>query len=146
MLFQLNSHQSYHGGYGFSVQYRLRILFLSGAILRSQLRPLPIQANTRDLMRFRSHNLTISISWHRNMGIHWTEKVCKIWNCCTLSVSHDLGTSLSTQYCNQTLLKKIRYNKRQHSAGFAYQLKYWAHCTTRYVSMVTYLVVTSPVA
>ena len=40
--------------------------------------------------------------------------------------------------------KRIRDNKRRHSAGFAQRLKYWAHCTTRYVSMVTYLVVTSP--
>ena len=41
------------------------------------------------------------------------------------------------------ILKSIRDNKRRYSAGFAYRLKYWAHCTTRYISVVTYLVVTS---
>ena len=42
------------------------------------------------------------------------------------------------------ITKRIKDNKRPHSAGFAYRLKYWAHCATGYVSMATYPVVTSP--
>ena len=40
--------------------------------------------------------------------------------------------------------KRIRHIKRRHSACFAYRRKYWAHCATRYVSMATYLIMTSP--
>ena len=58
-----------------------------------------------------------------------------------LAVCADCMKQVVQGLCSIVHPERIRDDKRRHSVYFAYQLKYWAHCATRYVSMATYPVI-----